>query len=200
MLSGDTARPYLTEGVGEDFFPGTYDPSVVDRWVRVSRRGCVRGRAAPDPRGGDPGRRVVRHRAGRGADRRARAGWPRRRPRRGHRRAAAGRRALLPVQALQRRVDAHNGLLGSGAGRERVRAVLARRHHGPRAAARGPGPDHGARGSGHRDAPALWHQPDARDRARRRRHRGHRGVDRREEACSSARTATRPSWSGPSAR
>jgi cystathionine beta-synthase len=38
VLSGDTARPYLTEGVGEDFFPGTYDPDVVDRWVRVSDR------------------------------------------------------------------------------------------------------------------------------------------------------------------
>ena len=38
VLSGDTARPYLTEGVGEDFFPGTYDPSMVDRWVRVSDR------------------------------------------------------------------------------------------------------------------------------------------------------------------
>ena len=38
MLSGDTARPYLTEGVGEDFFPGTYDPAMVDRWVRVSDR------------------------------------------------------------------------------------------------------------------------------------------------------------------
>ena len=38
VLSGDTARPYLTEGVGEDFFPGTYDPEVVDRWVRVSDR------------------------------------------------------------------------------------------------------------------------------------------------------------------
>ena len=38
VLSGDTARPYLTEGVGEDFFPGTHDPSVVDRWVRVSDR------------------------------------------------------------------------------------------------------------------------------------------------------------------
>ena len=38
VLSGDTARPYLTEGVGEDFFPGTYDPSVIDRWVRVSDR------------------------------------------------------------------------------------------------------------------------------------------------------------------
>jgi cystathionine beta-synthase len=38
VLSGDTARPYLTEGVGEDFFPGTYDASVIDRWVRVSDR------------------------------------------------------------------------------------------------------------------------------------------------------------------
>jgi cystathionine beta-synthase len=38
VLSGDTARAYLTEGVGEDFFPGTYDPAMVDRWVRVSDR------------------------------------------------------------------------------------------------------------------------------------------------------------------
>jgi len=38
VLSGDVARPYLTEGVGEDFFPGTFDPSLVDRWVRVSDR------------------------------------------------------------------------------------------------------------------------------------------------------------------
>jgi cystathionine beta-synthase len=38
VLSGDVARPYLTEGVGEDFFPGTYDAAMVDRWVRVSDR------------------------------------------------------------------------------------------------------------------------------------------------------------------
>ena len=38
VLSGDTARPYLTEGVGEDFLPGTYDSGVIDRWVRVSDR------------------------------------------------------------------------------------------------------------------------------------------------------------------
>ncbi len=35
---GDEARPYLTEGIGEDFWPETFDPSVVDRWVRVSDR------------------------------------------------------------------------------------------------------------------------------------------------------------------
>jgi cystathionine beta-synthase len=38
VLSGDTARPYLQEGIGEDFFPGTHDPKTVDRWVRVSDR------------------------------------------------------------------------------------------------------------------------------------------------------------------
>jgi len=36
LFSGDTARPYLVEGIGEDFWPETFDPSVVDRWVRVS--------------------------------------------------------------------------------------------------------------------------------------------------------------------
>jgi cystathionine beta-synthase len=38
VLSGDEPRPYLTEGVGEDFLPGTFDPTCVDRWVRVSDR------------------------------------------------------------------------------------------------------------------------------------------------------------------
>jgi len=36
LYSGDDPRPYLTEGIGEDFWPETFDPSVVDRWVRVS--------------------------------------------------------------------------------------------------------------------------------------------------------------------
>jgi cystathionine beta-synthase len=34
----EPARPYLTEGIGEDFWPATFDPSVVDRYVRVSDR------------------------------------------------------------------------------------------------------------------------------------------------------------------
>jgi cystathionine beta-synthase len=38
VLSGDTVRPYLTEGIGEDFLPGTLDAGVVDRWIRVSDR------------------------------------------------------------------------------------------------------------------------------------------------------------------
>ncbi len=35
---GDEVRPYLVEGVGEDFWPKTFDPSMVDRYVRVSDR------------------------------------------------------------------------------------------------------------------------------------------------------------------
>jgi cystathionine beta-synthase len=38
LYSGDAARPYLVEGIGEDFIPSTFDPSVVDRYVRVSDR------------------------------------------------------------------------------------------------------------------------------------------------------------------
>jgi cystathionine beta-synthase len=36
VYSGGTGRPYLVEGVGEDFWPTTYDPSLVDRVVEVS--------------------------------------------------------------------------------------------------------------------------------------------------------------------
>jgi cystathionine beta-synthase len=42
LYSGDEARPYLVEGIGEDFWPETFDPSVVDRWVRVSDRDSFR--------------------------------------------------------------------------------------------------------------------------------------------------------------
>jgi len=36
VYSGGDGRPYLVEGVGEDFWPAAYDPSVVDRIVAVS--------------------------------------------------------------------------------------------------------------------------------------------------------------------
>jgi cystathionine beta-synthase len=36
IYSNDEVHPYLVEGVGEDFWPKTYDPSVVDRYVTVS--------------------------------------------------------------------------------------------------------------------------------------------------------------------
>jgi cystathionine beta-synthase len=36
VYSGGTGRPYLVEGVGEDFWPETYDPTVADRVIEVS--------------------------------------------------------------------------------------------------------------------------------------------------------------------
>ncbi|HVJ96566.1 MAG TPA: cystathionine beta-synthase [Acidimicrobiia bacterium] len=36
VYSGGTGRPYLTEGIGEDFWPTTYDPAIVDRVIEVS--------------------------------------------------------------------------------------------------------------------------------------------------------------------
>ncbi|MEM9655532.1 MAG: cystathionine beta-synthase [Actinomycetota bacterium] len=36
VYSGGSGRPYLVEGVGEDFWPTTYDPSVVDSVIPVS--------------------------------------------------------------------------------------------------------------------------------------------------------------------
>ena len=38
VYTGDDPRPYLTEGIGEDFWPETFDPAIVDRWVRVPDR------------------------------------------------------------------------------------------------------------------------------------------------------------------
>src|SRR3954468_6045479 len=36
VYSGGTGRPYPVEGVGEDFWPTTYDPSIADRVIEVS--------------------------------------------------------------------------------------------------------------------------------------------------------------------
>jgi cystathionine beta-synthase len=36
VFSGGSGRPYLTEGVGEDFWPENYDPSLVDEVIAVS--------------------------------------------------------------------------------------------------------------------------------------------------------------------
>jgi cystathionine beta-synthase len=38
VYSGATPRPYLTEGIGEDFWPATYDVEACDLIVRVSDR------------------------------------------------------------------------------------------------------------------------------------------------------------------
>jgi cystathionine beta-synthase len=42
ILSGGDLRPYKVEGIGEDFFPGTLDANIIDRWVRVGDRESLR--------------------------------------------------------------------------------------------------------------------------------------------------------------
>ncbi len=37
LYTGDI-HPYKVEGIGEDFYPGTFDAALVDRWVRVTDR------------------------------------------------------------------------------------------------------------------------------------------------------------------
>ena len=75
-----------------------------------SRRLCHG--AAPDARGGDPGRWLVRDGAGRGPRRRPGSRPARPRRRRGCRRDPARHRPELPVQGLQRRVDAGQRVAG----------------------------------------------------------------------------------------
>ena len=38
VYSGGAGRPYLVEGAGEDFWPGNYDPAIVDRVIAVTDR------------------------------------------------------------------------------------------------------------------------------------------------------------------
>ena len=130
VLSGDTPRPYLTEGVGEDFFPGTYDPAVVDRWVRVSDRDAFAAarrltREEGILAGGSCGTALVAAltvareltEAGTGRDAVIVTILP-----------DSGRSYLSKIYNDEwMRV---NGLLGASAGAERVGTVLAARHHG----------------------------------------------------------------------
>lgn len=131
ILSGDTARPYLTEGVGEDFIPGTYDPSVIDRWVRVSDRDAFEmarrlTREEGILSGGSCGtamvaaRAVVRDLAGTDAARDAVVV------------------VLLPDSGRSYLSKVYNdewlrvnGLLATTGAATRIEALLADRHHGP---------------------------------------------------------------------
>ena len=77
VLSGGTPRPWKVEGIGEDFVPKTFNSQLVDEWVRVSDAESFHTAKALARREGHPGRRLQRHRHGRGpalrppADRRA---------------------------------------------------------------------------------------------------------------------------------
>jgi cystathionine beta-synthase len=42
IFSSPAVHPYLVEGIGEDFWPSTYDPSLVDEYVTVSDRDSFR--------------------------------------------------------------------------------------------------------------------------------------------------------------
>ena len=61
VYSGGTGRPYLVEGVGEDFWPETYDRDDRRPDHRGLRRRLVRVHPPAGPRGGAAGRRLVRH-------------------------------------------------------------------------------------------------------------------------------------------
>ena len=61
VYSGGTGRPYLVEGVGEDFWPSAYDRTVTDEIVAVSRPRLVPHDPAAGPRGGSARRRLLRH-------------------------------------------------------------------------------------------------------------------------------------------
>ena len=71
IYSGGEVKPYLVEGVGEDFWPETFDPSIVDRYVTVSDRDSFLMDPAAGRDGGDPRRRLLRHGGVRGAPGRA---------------------------------------------------------------------------------------------------------------------------------
>ena len=101
VYSGGTGRPYLVEGVGEDFWPTAYDPTVVDEIIASSDAESfeITRRLAREEGllvGGSSGLAVSRRAQGR--ERPAR--------RRRRRRAAARRRPRLPRQGVQRQVDA----------------------------------------------------------------------------------------------
>ena len=60
VYSGGTGRPYLVEGVGEDFWPATYDREIADEIIAGVRRRLLRHDPAAGPRGGAAGRRLLR--------------------------------------------------------------------------------------------------------------------------------------------
>ena len=100
-----TAGPYLTEGVGEDFWPTTFDPTLVDRVVMVSDADAFL-----------TARRVTREEGlliGGSCGTAVHAGLTVAKelgPERGRRRAAPRLRAQLPVEDLQRPVDVRHGV------------------------------------------------------------------------------------------
>ncbi len=134
VYSGGSGRPYLIEGVGEDFWPSAYDRTVADEIVAVSDKDAFQmtRRLAKEEGllvGGSCGMAVVA-----GLEVASRLG-----PGRCRGRAAAGQRPRLSLEDLQRRVDGGLRLPGG------------ERHRGPRR--------RGAQAQGGRPALAGAHAP-----------------------------------------
>ena len=165
MFSGGSGRPYLVEGVGEDFFPAAWEPELYDEVIADQRRGELPHRP--------PG--VARSRASSSAVPAAWPSPPRSASPSGPRPTTSswcstptpGRGYLSP--RVRRRVDGQLRL------RARVRAVRRRRARHPRRDGRPllyVNPDqHGARGdradAGQRHQPAAGVQEHAAVRRRR---------------------------------
>ena len=71
VYSGGDGRPYLVEGVGEDFWPANYDRTVCDQIIEVSDADSFDAHSATRPRRGPAGRRLLA-----GWPRSRRCGWP----------------------------------------------------------------------------------------------------------------------------
>ena len=154
VYSGGTGRPYLVEGVGEDFWPSTYDRDDRRRDHPGLRRRLLRDDPAAGPRGGPAGRRLVRH----GGRRRAAGGREADQGRR-RRRAAARRRPRLPNKIFSDKWMADYGFVDAGRGRDRRRgAARASPATTPVARAHPPERD---RPRGDRHPARVRRQPDA---------------------------------------
>ena len=100
VFSGGSGRPYLVEGVGEDFFPAAWDPSLYDDIIAISdEESFLTARHVSRDEG------ILIGGSRRHGRRRGDQGRQGRRPRRHRRRAQSRLRPRLPVAGVRRRLD-----------------------------------------------------------------------------------------------